>query len=146
VLHRIAMLSKNSIELVLLYFAASKAGIVPVPFNYRLTPAEWSYIVNDAGAKVFIATRFGLINTMVFTHLPANLFLVLTLLMPTFPLTLTMVLLRYCVAQMDVPTRHSYLMAIVAPDERSAAAGVTTVARPAPWRPPSPGPCSALHS
>ena len=78
-----------------------------------------------------IATRFGLINTMVFTHLPANIFLLLTPLMPTFPLAMTMVLLRYCVAQMDVPTRHSYLMAIVAPDERSAAAGVTTVARTA---------------
>ncbi|MBI3797112.1 MAG: MFS transporter [Deltaproteobacteria bacterium] len=78
-----------------------------------------------------LATRFGLINTMVFTHLPANIFLLLIPLMPTFPLAMTMVLLRYCVAQMDVPTRHSYLMAMVAPDERSAAAGVTTVARTA---------------
>jgi MFS family permease len=78
-----------------------------------------------------LATRFGLINTMVFTHLPANIFLLLTPLMPSFSLAMTMVLLRYCVAQMDVPTRHSYLMAIVAPDERSAAAGVTTVARTA---------------
>ncbi|HJY83789.1 MAG TPA: MFS transporter [Candidatus Binatia bacterium] len=78
-----------------------------------------------------IAARFGLINTMVFTHMPASIFLLLTPLMPTFSLTMTMVLLRYCVAQMDVPTRHSYLMAIVAPDERSAAAGVTTVARTA---------------
>ncbi len=78
-----------------------------------------------------IAARFGLINTMVFTHMPANLFLLLTPLMPTFPLAMTVILLRYCVAQMDVPTRHSYLMAIVAPDERSAAAGVTTVARTA---------------
>lgn len=78
-----------------------------------------------------VAARFGLINTMVFTHMPANIFLLLTPLMPTFPLAMTVILLRYCVAQMDVPTRHSYLMAIVAPDERSAAAGVTTVARTA---------------
>jgi acyl-CoA synthetase (AMP-forming)/AMP-acid ligase II len=52
---RIAMLAKNSIEYVLLYFAASKAGVVPVPLNYRLAPAEWRYIVNDAGAKILIA-------------------------------------------------------------------------------------------
>lgn len=78
-----------------------------------------------------IAARFGLINTMVFTHIPANIFLMLTPLMPNFPLAMAMVLLRFSVAQMDVPARHSYLMAIVAPDERSAAAGVTAFARTA---------------
>ncbi len=52
---RIAVLSKNSIEYVLLYFAASKAGVVPVHLNYRLAPAEWSYIINDAGAKLLLA-------------------------------------------------------------------------------------------
>jgi acyl-CoA synthetase (AMP-forming)/AMP-acid ligase II len=52
---RLAILSKNSIEYVLLYFAASKAGVVPVPLNYRLAPAEWVYILNDAGAKLLIA-------------------------------------------------------------------------------------------
>jgi acyl-CoA synthetase (AMP-forming)/AMP-acid ligase II len=52
---RIAVLSKNRIEFVLLYFAASKAGVVPVPLNYRLAPAEWTYIINDAGAKLLIA-------------------------------------------------------------------------------------------
>jgi acyl-CoA synthetase (AMP-forming)/AMP-acid ligase II len=51
---RLAVLSKNSIEYVLLYFAASKAGVVPVPLNYRLSPSEWSYILNDAGAKLLI--------------------------------------------------------------------------------------------
>jgi MFS family permease len=76
-----------------------------------------------------IAARFGLINTMVFTHIPANLFLLLTPLMPTMHLAMAMCVLRYCVAQMDVPARHSYLMAVTPPEERSAAAGVTTVAR-----------------
>ncbi len=52
---RIAVLSKNSIEYVLLYFAASKAGVVPVHLNYRLAPPEWSYIINDAGAKLLLA-------------------------------------------------------------------------------------------
>ncbi len=78
-----------------------------------------------------IAARFGLINTMVFTHLPANVFLILIPLMPNLSLAMAVILLRYCMAQMDVPARHSYLMAMVAPDERSAAAGVTTVARTA---------------
>src|SRR5262245_50866507 len=53
---RIAMLSKNSIEMVLLYFAAARAGVVPVPLNYRLAPPEWCYIVADAGARVLFAT------------------------------------------------------------------------------------------
>lgn len=78
-----------------------------------------------------IAARFGLINTMVFTHIPANIFLLLTPLMPTLHLAMAMCVLRYCVAQMDVPARHSYLMSVTPPDERSAAAGVTTVARTA---------------
>jgi len=76
-----------------------------------------------------VAARIGLINTMVFTHLPANMFLLLTPLMPTFTLAMAMVLLRYSSAQMDVPTRQAYIMAVVAPDERSAASGVITLAR-----------------
>jgi acyl-CoA synthetase (AMP-forming)/AMP-acid ligase II len=52
---RIAILAKNSIEYILLYLAASKSGVVPVPLNYRLAPAEWRYIANDAGAKMFLA-------------------------------------------------------------------------------------------
>jgi predicted MFS family arabinose efflux permease len=68
---------------------------------------------------------------MVFTHIPANVFLLLTPLMPTLPLTVAIVLLRFCLSQMDVPTRQSYLMAVVAPDERSTAAGVAAFARTA---------------
>jgi acyl-CoA synthetase (AMP-forming)/AMP-acid ligase II len=52
---RIGILSKNSVEYVLLYFAAAKAGVVPVPLNYRLAPGEWRYILNDASAKLLIA-------------------------------------------------------------------------------------------
>lgn len=54
---RITILSKNNIEYILLYFAASKAGVVPVPLNYRLAPVEWTYIVNDCGAKLFVASN-----------------------------------------------------------------------------------------
>jgi MFS family permease len=76
-----------------------------------------------------IAARFGLINTMVFTHLPSNILLILVPLMPTLPLAVAVLLLRFVLSQMDVPTRQSYVIAVVDPDERSAAAGVTGVAR-----------------
>src|SRR5512145_3353806 len=52
---RIAILSKNSVEYMLLYFAASKVGLVTIPLNYRLAPAEWSYILNDAKVKILFA-------------------------------------------------------------------------------------------
>ena len=76
-----------------------------------------------------LAARFGLVNTMVFTHLPSNILLILVPLMPTLPLAALMLLVRFSISQMDVPTRQSYTIAIVDPDERSAAAGVTGIAR-----------------
>ena len=76
-----------------------------------------------------LAKRIGLIRTMVFTHLPSNIFLILVPLMPNCPLAITMLLLRFSISQMDVPTRQAYTMAVVNPDERSAAAGITGIAR-----------------
>ncbi len=76
-----------------------------------------------------IANRIGLINTMVFTHIPSNILLCLVPLMPNLTLAITVLLLRFSISQMDVPTRQSYTMAVVEPDERSAASGVTTIAR-----------------
>jgi len=76
-----------------------------------------------------LAKRFGLLNTMVFTHLPSNLLLILVPLMPNLPLAIGVLLVRFSISQMDVPTRQSYTMAVVQPDERSAAAGITAVAR-----------------
>jgi MFS family permease len=78
---------------------------------------------------VRLANRFGLINTMVFTHIPSNMLLILVPLMPSLPLAIGLLLLRFSISQMDVPTRQSYTMAVVAPDERSAASGVTAIAR-----------------
>ena len=83
----------------------------------------------SAPAAAWLARRIGLVNTMVFTHIPSNIFMMLIPFMPTLPLALAMLLLRFSISQMDVPTRQSYTMAVVAPDERSAAAGVTTIAR-----------------
>ena len=76
-----------------------------------------------------LAARFGLVRTMVYTHLPSNVLLILVPLMPTLPLAALVLLARFSISQMDVPTRQSYTMAIVDPDERSAAAGVTGIAR-----------------
>lgn len=76
-----------------------------------------------------IAARIGLIRTMVFTHVPSNILLCLVPFMPNLPLAIGVLLLRFSISQMDVPTRQSYTMAVVAPDERSAASGVTAVAR-----------------
>jgi MFS family permease len=82
-------------------------------------------------AASWMARRFGLLNTMVFTHLPSNLLLVLVPLAPTAWLAVLCFLARMSVSQMDVPTRKSYTMAVVDADERTAAAGITNVARTA---------------
>jgi MFS family permease len=76
-----------------------------------------------------LAARIGLVRTMVFTHLPSNILLILVPLMPNLALATLVLLLRFSISQMDVPTRQSYTMAIVRPEERSAAAGITGVAR-----------------
>jgi MFS family permease len=83
----------------------------------------------SALAAGWLATRFGLVNTMVFTHLPSNVLLILIPLMPTFPWAAGLLLLRFSISQMDVPTRQAYAMAVIMPDERAAASGITAVAR-----------------
>jgi MFS family permease len=83
----------------------------------------------SALAAVRVADRIGLVRTMVFTHLPSNVLLILVPLMPSLDLAVLVLLVRFSISQMDVPTRQSYVMAMVHPDERSAAAGVTGVAR-----------------
>lgn len=76
-----------------------------------------------------IASRIGLVNTMVFTHLPSNLFIILVPFMPTLPLAIACLLIRSALSSMDVPARVSYVMAVVTPAERPAAASVTNVPR-----------------
>ncbi len=83
----------------------------------------------SALAAGWLARRIGLVNTMVFTHLPSNVLLILVPLMPTLELAVAVLLVRFSISQMDVPTRQSYTMAVVPPEERSAASGVTGVAR-----------------
>ncbi len=80
-------------------------------------------------AAARLAARVGLINTMVFTHLPSNILLMLVPAAPSLPLAITLLLARHALSQMDVPTRQSYTMAVVAPAERTAAAAATNVVR-----------------
>jgi len=86
----------------------------------------------QAGSSIAAATvgsRFGLLNTMVFTHLPSNILLIMVPLMPTLPLAIVVLLARFALSQMDVPTRQAYIAAMVDPEERTAAAATTNTAR-----------------
>jgi MFS family permease len=88
--------------------------------------------VLSAGSQfgaTFVAQRIGLLNTMVFTHIPSSIFLILAAVAPNLPLALLLLLLRSALSQMDVPTRSAYVMAVVTPAERAAAASVTAVPR-----------------
>ena len=77
----------------------------------------------------WLSQRIGLVNTMVFTHMPSSILLILAALAPSLPLVLSLLLLRFALSQMDVPARSSYVMAVVTPAERAAAASVTSVPR-----------------
>jgi MFS family permease len=91
----------------------------------------WAGLLSAFSALVAvrIARRIGLVRTMVFTHLPANGFLILAAFMPSAPLAVAALLVRSALSQMDVPARTSYVMAVVSPAERPAAASVTNVPR-----------------
>ncbi len=84
-------------------------------------------------AAAWLARRIGLLNTMVFTHLPSSLLLLTVPIAPTFAVAAILYLLRECLVEMDVPTRQSYVVAVVRPEERAAAAGATNLVRTAGW-------------
>lgn len=104
-------------------FALSPAEVAQVFFWTGLCSAL-SYL-----AAVPLSRRLGLVNTMVFTHLPANVCLILVPFAPSAAAAMALLVVRSALSQMDVPARHSYVMAIVPPQERSAAASVTSVPR-----------------
>jgi len=81
----------------------------------------------------WLAKRIGLVNTMVFTHIPSSLFLVTVAFAPTFPVAAALFLVREGLVEMDVPTRQSYVMGVVRPEERTIASGVTHLVRMAAW-------------
>ncbi len=102
-------------------FSVQQAGTV---FFFTALLAGFSQLVS-----AWLAGRIGLIPTMVYTHLPANAFLVLAAFMPNAPLAIAFLLLRMAFSQMDVPARQAYVMAMVPPEERAAAASITNVPR-----------------
>ncbi|MFL5750433.1 MAG: hypothetical protein ACJ767_07480 [Chloroflexota bacterium] len=115
-------------QALMAYWFHLQFGVPPAALGALFFGANILAAVSSLSAAR-IASRIGLINTMVFTHLPSNVLLILVPFMPTLPLAVLCLLARYVLSQMDVPTRQSYVMAVVDPDERSAAAGVTGVAR-----------------
>jgi MFS family permease len=104
-------------------------------FDLSLSAASlfffWSSVFSAFSYPIaaWLAKRIGLINTMVYTHMPSSIFLILAAFSPNLILTLAMLLVRSALSQMDVPARTSYVMAVVTPAERTAAASVTAVAR-----------------
>lgn len=76
-----------------------------------------------------LVNKIGAMQTMIVTHLPSHIFLMLIPLMPTSTLAITMLLCRFCISTMDVPARQTYVATVVSSDERSAAGGITNVAR-----------------
>jgi MFS family permease len=110
------------------FFFHERFGVDPAALGAILAVANL-LAAASALAAAPLAARFGLVNTMVFTHLPSNVLLILVPFMPTLQLAAAVLLARFAISQMDVPTRQSYTIAIVEPDERSAAAGVTGIAR-----------------
>ena len=106
--------TKFGVDLTTLSYIFSVAGVL----------TAFSYL---GAAK--IADRIGLINTMVFTHIPSNILIILVAFAPTFPLAVALYLARMALSQMDVPTRQSYLVAVVKENERTGAAGITNISR-----------------
>jgi MFS family permease len=116
------------IQSIVAYWFYVRFGVEPAALGAIFFGANLLAGVSALTAA-WLGRRIGLVNTMVFTHLPSNLLLILVPLMPSLPLAITLLLLRFSISQMDVPARQSYTMAVVSPEERSAASGVTGVAR-----------------
>ncbi|OGN98723.1 MAG: MFS transporter [Chloroflexi bacterium RBG_13_50_21] len=116
------------VQSMVAYWFNMKFGVQPAMLGVIFFAANILAGISALSAA-WIAKRIGLINTMVYTHIPSNIVLILVPFMPTLPLAILALLLRFSISQMDVPTRQSYTMAVVEPDERSAAMGVTSIAR-----------------
>jgi MFS family permease len=118
-------------------------AMLAVFFNQRfgvregmLGPLFFAARVANAGSHLgaaWLAARIGLVNTMVFTHIPSSLLLVTVAYAPSFPVAAGLLLLREGLVEMDVPTRQSYVMAVVRPEERTFASGLTHLVRMAGW-------------
>ena len=108
-------------------FGVGEGGIGLLFFGARVMNA-----LSHLGAA-WLARRIGLVNTMVFTHIPSSLLLVTVSIAPSFAVAAALFLLREGLVEMDVPTRQSYVMAVVAPEERTTASGITHLVRLGSW-------------
>ncbi len=117
---------------LLSYFFATRFGVGPATIGALFFVARVANAVSHLVAA-WLAKRIGLVNTMVFTHIPSSLLLVTVAIAPSFPIAAALFVLREGLVEMDVPTRQSYLMAVVRPEERTVASGVTSLVRLGAW-------------
>jgi MFS family permease len=117
---------------LLSYFFFERYGVSPAVLGLLFFGARTANALSHLGAA-WLAQRIGLVNTMVFTHIPSSLLLLTIPIVPSFPVAAALFLLREGLVEMDVPTRQSYVMAIVRPQERTFASGVTNLVRTAAW-------------
>jgi len=108
-------------------FGVDEALLGPLFFGARVANAA-----SHLGAA-WLAKRIGLVATMVTTHIPSSLLLLTVPFAPTFPIAAALFLLREGLVEMDVPTRQSYVMAVVRPEERTFASGMTQLVRTGAW-------------
>ncbi len=117
---------------LLSYFFFERYGASPAVIGLLFFGARTANAFSHMGAA-WLAKRIGLVNTMVFTHVPSSLLLLTIPIAPTFSVAAALFLVREGLVEMDVPTRQSYVMAIVRPDERTFASSVTHLVRVGAW-------------
>ena len=117
---------------LLSYFFFVRFGVNEGTIALLFFAARIANGVSHLGAA-WLAARIGLVNTMVFTHIPASLFLIAVALVPEFWMAAILFMLRELLVEMDVPTRQSYVMAVVKPEERTFASGITSLVRLGGW-------------
>jgi MFS family permease len=117
---------------LLSYFFFERFGVTEVVIGALFFGARLMNAASHLGAA-WLARRFGLVNTMVFTHIPSSLLLVTVAFAPTFAIAAVLFLLREGLVEMDVPTRQSYVLAVVQPGERTFASGITNLVRLGSW-------------
>ncbi|MBI2963590.1 MAG: MFS transporter, partial [Deltaproteobacteria bacterium] len=117
---------------LLSYFFFERFGVTEGVIGALFFGARLMNAASHLGAA-WLAKRFGLVNTMVFTHIPSSLLLVTVAFAPSFAIAAVLFLLREGLVEMDVPTRQSYVLAVVQPDERTFASGITNLVRLGAW-------------
>ena len=117
---------------LLAFFFYERFGVGEGALGGLFFVARLANALSHLGAA-WLAGRIGLVNTMVFTHIPSSLLLVTVAIAPSFPVAAALFILREGLVEMDVPTRQSYVMAVVRPEERTVASGVTSLVRMGAW-------------